>query len=291
MSGTPVPDAVVLARFGLDRDDLLGEGGEATVYALGDDRVLRLPKAAVPASALDARRSLLDAIQKRAPFAMPVVLEHVDVDGRTVVIERRLPGRDALQVLDEPGTDREALVRSHLDAAAAIADLPCPSTHFGELWGDFAIQADSFRSWSVARLGASLAIAGERFSHLDPVRLTEDLHAVLPTPEPTAPALVHLDAYVGNMLADGGRISAVLDFGPMTIGGPPHLDALVCIAYLAPEISTTATDADRGVARDWAEEQRLLDALAPAERWAAAYWAFAHDDEPLHRWCARVLAA
>lgn len=285
-----VPDEVALARFGIDRSAVLGGGSEATVYALDAQRVLRLPKAALPASVLDARRALLDAIRAPAPFAVPVVLDHVDVDGRTVVIERRLPGRNALEVLDTAG-DRAALVRSHLDAAAAIADLPCPSTHFGEMWGDFAIEADSFRSWSVARLGSSLANAGERFSHLDAERLTEDLLAVLPNPEPAAPVLVHLDAYLGNMLADGDRISAVLDFGPMTIGGPPHVDALACIAYLAPEIATTATDADRGVARDWAEERSLLDALGPAERWAAAYWAFAHDDEPLHRWCARVLGA
>jgi aminoglycoside phosphotransferase (APT) family kinase protein len=286
----PVPDEIVLARLGIDRSNVLGEGGEATVYALDADRVLRLPKAAVPASALDGRRALLDVIRDRAPFATPVVLDHIDVDGRTIVIERRLPGRNALEVLDTTG-DRAALVRSHLDAAAAIADLPCPSTHFGEVWGDFAIEADSFRSWSVARLGASLAIAGERFAHLDAERLTEDLLTVLPTPEPAAPVLVHLDAYLGNMLADGDQISAVLDFGPMTIGGPPHLDALACIAYLAPEIARTANDADRGVARDWAEERGLLDALEPTERWVAAYWAFAHDDEQLHRWCARVLGA
>ena len=286
-----VPDRVVLSRFGIDRRDALGEGGEATVYALDADRVLRLPRADVPAAALDARRRLIDRIRAAAPFALPEVLEHVDVDGRTVVIERRLPGRDALQVLDEQGTDREALVRSHLDAAAAIAELPCPTHAFGEIWGPNSIEDERFEAWAMTRLAASLEVGGDRFADVDATSTTRDLVAALPQPEPPAPVLVHLDAYLGNMLADGHRITAVLDFGPMAIGGPAHLDPLAAIAYLAPEITPTATDADRAVAREWAAERGLLDALAPTERWLAAYWTFAADDLELQRWCDRILGA
>ncbi len=91
------------------------------------------------------------------------------------------------------------------------------------------------------------------------------------------------------MLAVGDRISALLDFGPMTIGGPPDLDALVAVAYLAPEITPTARAEDRRAARAWAEEAGLAGALAPAERWIAAYWAGAPDDQRLRRWCERIL--
>ena len=286
-----VPDRVVLSRFGIDRSDVLGEGGEATVYALDADRVLRLPRADVPVAALEARRRLIDRIRARAPFALPEVLEHVDVGGRTIVIERRLPGRDALWVLGEPGTDREALVRSHLDAAAAIAELPCPTHAFGEIWGPNSLADESFGAWATARLAASLRVAGERFADVDATNTTRDLLSNLREPAPPAPMLVHLDAYLGNMLADGHRITAVLDFGPMAIGGPADLDPLAAIAYLAPEITPTANDADRAVARAWAAERGLLDALAPAERWLAAYWTFATDDLELQRWCARILGA
>ena len=284
-----IPDHVVLSRFGIGPDALLGGGGEAAVYAIDEDRVLRLPRTDVAERALHARRDLIEAIRAEAPFELPEVLEHVDVDGRAVVVERRLPGRSALEVLGEPGTDREALVRSHLDAAAAIADLPCPTTTFGEVWGEGAIEAAAFAAWATSRLQASLAVRANDFAHLGGERLTDDLVRALPDPEPATPLLVHLDAYLGNMLADADRVTAVLDFGPMTIGGPRHLDPLVAVAYLAPEITPTATDADRALARTWADERDLLHAVAPAERWMAAYWTGAVDDVHLQRWCDRIL--
>ncbi len=286
-----VPDGAVLSRFGIDGAALLGVGGEAAVYAIDADRVLRIPRTDVAPSALDARRALIDAIRADTWFEVPEVLDHVDVQGRTVVVERRLPGRSALEVLGEPGTDREALVRSHLDAAASIADLPCPTSTFGEVWGDRSLQASTFAAWARSRLRASLALRACGFAHVDGGQLTDDLADALPAPAPATPVLVHLDAYLGNMLADGDRITAVLDFGPMTIGGPRHLDPLVAVAYLATEITPTATDLDRAVARAWAAERDLLHAVAPAERWIAAYWTGAVDDEHLQRWCDRILAA
>lgn len=284
-----IPDDAVLSRFGISPDALLGEGGEAAVYAMDEDRVLRLPRTDVAQAALDARRDLIAAVRHDAPFALPEVLDHVDVDGRTVVVERRLPGRNALEALGEAETDREALVRSHLDAAAAIADLPCPTSTFGEVWGDGGIEAGTFGAWATSRLRASLAVGGNDRSHLDAEQLTDDLVGALPEPEPETPLLVHLDAYLGNMLADDDRITAVLDFGPMTIGGPRHLDPLAAIAYLASEITPTATDADRAVARTWAHERDLRHAVVPTERWMAAYWTGAVDDEHLQRWCDRIL--
>lgn len=283
-------DRAVLAHFGTDESSLLGRGGEARVFAIDDDRVLRLPHPGVDDAALDERRRLLDEIAALGPpVATPEVLDHCDVDGRTVVIERRLPGRDAMQVLDERGTDREALVRHQLEVARRIAELPCPSGRFGELWGDRAITRSSFAAWASARLAASLRIAGEAFAHVDPARLTDELVDALAQPEPDRPRLVHLDAFLGNMLADGDRITALLDFGPMSIGGPPDLDALVATAYLTPEITLTATRQDRAVARSWARDAGLLDALDPAERWLAAYWTGAPDDHRLRRWCTRIL--
>lgn len=289
MSG--VPDAVVLAHFGIGASAFLGGGGEATVYVLDADRVLRVPRADISAELLDARRALIDAVRAPAPFALPEVLEHDRVAGRAVVIERRLPGRDALAVLGEDGTDRTALVRSHLDAASAIAALPCPSLTFGEVWGPGAITSHSFGAWAVDRLGASLEAGGTAFRHVDARAVTHALVDALREPEPDPPVLVHLDAYLGNMLADDDHITAVLDFGPMTIGGPRHLDPLVAAAYLAPEITPTVAPGDRDVAERWLEERGLLDALGPAERWIAAYWSGAVDDQHLQGWCRRILGA
>lgn len=170
-----------------------------------------------------------------------------------------------------------------------VAGVPCPTGCFGEVWGGSTLQRASLAEWSVARLTTSLEAAGDRYRHIDPVAVTEALLAALPEPEPTSPRLVHLDAFLGNMLAEGGRITALLDFGPMTIGGPAELDALVAIAYLAPEITPTADEGDRARARSWAADTGLAGAVDPAERWIASYWTGALDDPHLARWCGRAL--
>ena len=287
-------DRTVLDALGIDESSMIGRGGEARVFALASDRVVRLPHPGVSDEALDRRRTFLDVLTAgSAPFALPQVLEHRVVDGRTVVIERRLPGDPAHAVLNRRGTDRPTLIRSYLDAAAAIATLPDPGAGAGAGFGERLRTAtgpsSSFGAWAQARLAASRAAAPPKFASIDPVPLTADLMAALPTPEPSRPVLVHLDACLSNMLATSSEITAVLDFGPTTIGGPPDLDPLAAIAYLAPEITPGATPDDRAVAMVWATERGLFDAIEPAERWLAAYWAWADDDERLHAWCRRIL--
>ena len=286
-------DRAVLDRFGIDESMLLGRGGEARVFALGDDRVLRLPHPHAKDAALDARRNLLERVLREAPagfVATPEVLEHRDVDGRTVVLERRLPGVDGRDALGQArGPRRTALVRDMLDVAARIAEVAAPSAEFGELWGDGAITAPTFRQWAAARVQISLDIGGEAFSHVDADEVTDELIAVLAAPEPSAPSLVHLDAFLGNMLVVEDRVSALLDFGPMTIAGPRDVDPLVSIAYLDSEITPTATERDRRDAREWADEREIGAAVEPARRWIAAYWAGAPDDERLRSWCLGVL--
>ncbi|HEY7069904.1 MAG TPA: hypothetical protein VH479_07325, partial [Acidimicrobiales bacterium] len=115
-------DRAVLAAFGVDESAFLGRGGEARVFALDAERVLRLPHPGVDPGPLEERRRLLASIATPGwRVALPEVLEHREVEGRLVVVERRLPGRNALDVLAEPGRDREALVRDHLDVARSVA--------------------------------------------------------------------------------------------------------------------------------------------------------------------------
>lgn len=282
-------DRAILATFGIDERALLGRGGEARVFAVDDAKVVRIPHPGADEDALHHRRRLLDSLATDAPFRLPAIVEMPTIEGRTVAVERRLPGRNALEVLNEPRTDRTTLIHSHLDATRTIAALHCPTEMFGELWGTGALTSDSFADWATRRLEASLRVAGDRYAHLDPGALTADLVAGLHVDPSGPPVLVHLDAYLGNMLAIGDRISAVIDFGPMTIGGPIGLDPAVAVAYLASEITPTASDRDRGVARRWAHDIGLGDAIAPAERWIAAYWTAAQDDQRLQAWCRRVL--
>jgi hypothetical protein len=180
------------------------------------------------------------------------------------------------------------LVRDHLAVARRIATLPCGARRFGPLIGD-GPSADTFRGWSVAHLRARLARGGPAFAAIKAAAVTDDLLAVLAAPD--RPVVAHLDAFLGNMLAAGDQITALLDFSVVAAGAIPDLDVLLAVAYLAPEITPTAVDADRQVARAWAADAGLDHAVGAARRWAAAMWAGEPDDQRLREWCLRVLTA
>jgi hypothetical protein len=54
-------------------------------------------------------------------------------------------------------------------------------------------------------------------------------------------------------------------------------------------ITRSATDRDRNLTREWLAGEGLLDLYKEAERWIAARWSFARNEEKLHRWCRSVL--
>ncbi len=276
-----------LERFGLSPDALLGHGGEALVYALDAKRVLRVHHAGTTAETVEARRALLTELAAGAqhvPFSIPEVLDTSKVEDRIATIERRLPGRPAMRVLEElRGEARAELLRAHLDAAARIGDLPLERPWFGDLLRDPPIRTHTSRAYLNERAAHSLAAAGPGFEKIDPAALARAL------PEPEQRSLVHLDAFTGNMLACGETISAVLDFGVVAIAGDRRLDPLAAAVYLASEITPCATPADRAVAAEWLAEAGLAPFYEPARRWLAGFWSTARDDLALHRWCRSVL--
>ena len=123
----------VLDVFGVEPDALLGYGGEARVYALGRERILRVHHEGTPAETVGARTRLLEELAEhadRVPFAIPTVLETRLVAGHVVTLEERLPGRPLTQVLDEASGERRAsLVRTYLDTAQELGELPGTVLH------------------------------------------------------------------------------------------------------------------------------------------------------------------
>jgi aminoglycoside phosphotransferase (APT) family kinase protein len=146
-----------------------------------------------------------------------------------------------------------------------------------------AIRTSSYHTYLEQRAAQSLKAAGSTFKNVNPAKLATDL------PKPDEKALVHLDAFPGNMLAEGGAITAVLDFGASVIIGDRRLDPLTAAVYLAPSITPTATNSDRLVAQEWLTSRGLADHYAAAQNWIAAYWSFATDDISLHQWCRKIL--
>jgi aminoglycoside phosphotransferase (APT) family kinase protein len=281
----------VLSALGIGPNALLGQGGEAWVYGLDGERVARIYRPGTSRQSVAGRTALLQemaATQNRVSFAIPTVLDTLEIEPYWVTIERRLAGRPLIDLLaNATGPIRERLITAYLDAAAAIHRLGVDRPWFGELsGGPNPLRTTTFRQYLAQRAAHSLTEAGGDFAHVSATALANAL------PEPDAPALVHLDAFPGNMLAhDEGEITAVLDFGVVAIMGDARLDPLAAAVYLGPAITPTATVRDRHLAQVWLADHDLAHLYQPARRWLAAFWAFAHDDPPLFEWCRAVLRA
>lgn len=289
----------MLRGLGVDPADLLGFGGEARVWALGTDRVVRVCHPGTAPGLLRQRIDLVAELTAAAapPFALPDVLEVRELAGRLVTVERRLEGITVAEALAAAaGPARRRLIEAHLDAAAALADLPLhPRPWFGQLTGDAPVRSPTWRGFLEHRAAASLAASGlgdRRWA----AGLAAHLAAELPYAAPGGrqdPCFVHLDAFAGNMMVAGGRVTAVLDFGPTCLAaGDRRFDPVACAVYLgSAHITPSATAADLGVARSWLVGRGMDDLYDPLRRWLAAFWSFAVDDAKLHAWCRAVLAA
>ena len=95
-------------RFSITHDDLLGFGGEAAIYALDEQQVVRCYRAGTDPRKVEVRAAFYEGIAwSGLPFKLPVVESIGDVDGWLYSIEERIPGTSlttALGVLE--GTER-----------------------------------------------------------------------------------------------------------------------------------------------------------------------------------------
>lgn len=79
-------------------------------------------------------------------------------------------------------------------------------------------------------------------AHPEGRRVWELVRAAYPRKKPVSPGPVHVDYWAGNILWDGGEISAVVDWEEAA-WGDPEIDA----AYLLMELSLIGMDRTRGV--------------------------------------------
>jgi len=279
----------VLGELGVAPSALLGFGGEACVFAYGDEQIVRIHHAEANGAAIEARSALLGELEphrEQLPFAIPRVSGLRVIAERFVTFEPRLHGHTLARALREVrGARRGELLSSALEASRALGQLPLTRPWFGELCHVPPIRTPSWKEYLRRRARTSLAAAGEAFASVDVEALC------LPFAEPAAPGFVHLDLYAGNMLVDGGRVTAVLDFGGCPVFGDPDFDPLTVAVYLRGEMTDGATESDHTFCREWLERAGLADRLDAAERWVAAMWSFAVDDAKEQSWCRRVLLA
>ena len=245
----------------------LGEGAEAWVFALPDDRALRLPKPGSDAG-VAARTALLDRLAPGARAAgvpIPKVLDIGKTEGRPWVIERRLPGVPMTEALGQR-TDRATLIRRYMEMAQRVGDILTGEDH--------------------AEIGYAPPLSdpdGPTFLRSLAARSLQWAGLALDPPDPGLEdgpvGLVHIDYFPGNVMAEGGEITGVIDFGFGTLLSDRRLTPAV--AALSLRFRTTATEDDLALAESLTGP---VD-LPAVRRWLAAFWSFAaKDDTELADW-------
>ena len=277
----------VAVRFGVAPAALLGHGGEAWVYALDDDRVLRILREGGRKADVLRRGALVAELAISQPvYRLPEVLDVGEIEGRTYAIERQLPGRSVLAELGRiEGAARARLIEAYLDASASLGDLHLPAqAGFGDLIADDPIVAPTWRAYLEKRAARNLSRSTPALRQVDPAGIAAGL------PDAATPSFVHLDAFAGNLLTDGVRITAVIDFGASSLAGDRRLDPIASAVYLSDRhVTPTATALDVHVALAWLRAKGLAGWLEPGRRWLAAYWSFEADDPEAIAWCSDVL--
>jgi aminoglycoside phosphotransferase (APT) family kinase protein len=282
--------------LGQHQGPLIGEGGEARVYALDEHRILRRWKVGSPDEHVTRLLDILAAAG--LPFATPEILDVGCDDGGWFSIERRLPGRPLLDVLRAvTGEPRRRALRSYAVAAVALRAVVFPGHEFGPLFDQAAQQP----TWPIA-LRTLLRAAAERCRMTverqvptlsdvlaDCERLSDDVADL------TAPAFVHGDFFPGNVLVSPeGAVSSLIDIGPLTaLAGDPRVDHVGATEFLTirahqpndPVVVRAAIASELGetINSQAADLYRLYHALRFAP--------LAPPTSPMQIWCLRNLQA
>jgi aminoglycoside phosphotransferase (APT) family kinase protein len=265
-------------------EPVLPRGTENALYRLGDDMVVRLPRTERTVRTLEKERRWLPRLAPLLPLAVPVPLaDGMPAEGYPFAwsVYRWLKGDDATV---ERVTDLSQLAT---DLAQFVADLqridpgggPSPGAH------------NAFRGVPLASRDESTraAIASLR-STIDVSAVTAAWDAALRAPDwEHPPVWIHGDLDARNLLVEGGRLCAVIDFGCLGLGDPAS-DVMVAWKVLSAstrDVFRTALSVDDATwarGRGWALSQALI---------ALAYYTLETNPvlvEEAQRWMAEVLA-
>ncbi len=287
----------VLRRFGVEPEDKIGHGGDATVYALDSERVLRVLHS--PRSPIARIASFYAELAGQDPgFALPRVFEHGEIDGTAYSIDRRISGRPLIDILPElSGERRRKALDAYLDGAEAIGALSFERPLYGEILADPPLQRPTWTAFLLDRADAALGTSTGYFADdvpdLDQV-LAAVKRRIAALPAQPEPKLVHGDYFPGNvMIGDDLALSGVIDFGTLTVIGDPVMDVASAIVFI--EVARKTVDlADVTYLTARALGKRsdgFIESIrAYREYYALRLAPYAKTGDPrLYAWCVRSL--
>ncbi len=219
---------LVLRQLGIQNSHLLGKGGEGWVYALDQDKAVKVYKGN-PGNLDDLVKFQQRLSSYHFPFATPQILNMGEIDGTVYTIEKRLQGKALDKILPSLTSDqKQEALANYFEAMQTFNTITLPDLPFGQiLGGKETIKAPTWKEFLHAKL---TQVAEKSRKNLDcdvseldlKIKILHQLVDSLAEPEKH---LVHCDYYLNNVLVgDDLKISTVLDFGIHSVVGDPLLD-------------------------------------------------------------------
>jgi aminoglycoside phosphotransferase (APT) family kinase protein len=200
---------------GLPIEQVHAGGTDNAIYRLGADLAVRLPRIKSATGQAETERVWLPRLAPRLPLAIPVPLA-TGAPGEGYPwrwsIQRWLAGENATTArLTDPDQAARDLAR-FIAALRRITTTGWPPPE----------PPASFRDQSLASRDAAVRAAIAALGGaLDAEAATAAWEAALAAPEWDGPRVwIHADLQPLNLLLDGGRLSAVIDFGGLGLGDP-----------------------------------------------------------------------
>jgi aminoglycoside phosphotransferase (APT) family kinase protein len=229
------------------------QGHDNRTYRVGDHMLIRMPTAADYALKVPKEQELLPQLAKRLSVSIPAPIKM----GKPSTdypypfsIYKWLSGKsiNLLTLIDQEKEQLAFDVAKFLKELQAITDVEGPGPGQHNWWrGDHVSVYDKGAREQIAEL-AEIIDASKALALWDQACATK-WHK--------APIWIHGDFAIGNILMDGGNLSAVIDFGGAAVGDPA-CDLVIAWTYLsgkAREIFISKMDMDTDTwlrARAWA---------------------------------------
>ena len=282
----------MLNAFGVTEADLLGDGWESTIYALGATQVLRIPRPGVGSETQVRAQAALTANLPALPFTVPRITEIGRTDGQLYVIEDRIAGQSMASLLPSLSGERRATaLRAYLAAAEAMAAVIAPGEAFGDLLLDHPRRCDRWSDYLTARVTTAakdevLAMAVPGLAGIVE-RFNAGLRAI---PEP-ARCIVHGDIWPPNvMMNDDLQVTGLIDFSFTTRIGDHVMDLAGACHFLLATKASSQADHDylkQLILAKYGAE--VIDRIGLYAVWFAFDFAFNHDDAAVFAWCTNLI--
>lgn len=233
--------------------DVEKQGHDNRTYRLGSDMLIRIPTAAAYALKVPKEQELLPQLAKHLSLSIPAPIKMGNVSSHypyPFSIYKWLPGKSInLLTLTEQEKERLAFdLAQFLKDLQAITDVKGLKPGQHNWWrGDHVSVYDKGAREQIADLAGFIDVTRA-------LVLWDKASAVKWYKQPV---WIHGDFATSNMLIDGGKLSAVIDFGGTAVGDPA-CDLVIAWTYLtgkAREIFISEMDMDTDMwlrARAWA---------------------------------------